>query len=105
MGKESEAEVRALIEKLKQHGYRIRKPGEYVKFTQYVHENTVLRFKQTAAELDYKMQDASTEALELWLATKESDLEALAEKRRKRGEKHRPKPVEPDPDDNDSLEE
>jgi len=93
-----------LLRKLVKQGYRFRKPGEFVKFTHWVNENTLLRFKQTAAELNYKLQDASTDAFELWLLDKEPELEALAEARKKSGKPHKPNPVEPDPDDTDAFE-
>lgn len=56
-----------LIAKVKELGYRVRKPGNYVKVTHFAHEDTLKEFRAVAERLDFRIQEAITEAMELWL--------------------------------------
>lgn len=55
-----------LITRIKELGYRVRKPGKYVKASFLVHEDTLAKFKKLAEALNYQKQEAVTEALDLW---------------------------------------
>lgn len=81
MADKDDLSEKAVLEAAKKLGYRIRKPGEYVKFSTLVHENTLLKFKQVAEELDYQVQEACTEAFDIWLEAKIPELKHLAKER------------------------
>ena len=51
----------------KRLGYRVRKPGRYVKFSVLVHEVTLEQFKKLVVDLDYQLQEAATEAFDEWI--------------------------------------
>ncbi len=59
----------------KQMGYHLHKPGHYAKFSGMAHEETLLRFKKLAARCEFQLQDAYTQAFELWLDHIEHDME------------------------------
>lgn len=56
-----------MIAKVKQLGYRVRKPGKYTKVSLFAHDETLVSFRAAAKDLDYKLQEAVTEAMDLWL--------------------------------------
>jgi hypothetical protein len=69
----SNDDERTSIEKLKKLGYRVRKPGNYVKSSLVCHEGTLRQFKQRAKALDFLVQEAVTEAFDLWLEAHRAD--------------------------------
>lgn len=44
-----------------------------MKFSTLVHEGTLTEFRAAASQLDYKIQEAVTEAFDLWLESKKRD--------------------------------
>ncbi len=69
------------LERLKRLGYRVRKPGRFVKYTVLVNEHTLRDFKAALSELDYQVQEAVTEALDQWLTLRRSEIESRKKKR------------------------
>lgn len=58
---------KSAVQELRSAGYRVSKPGKYVKYTANVHKDTLTEFKKTLGRLNYMAQDAVTEALDMWL--------------------------------------
>ena len=67
----------SVLNRVKSADYRIRRPGHYKKFTTYVHEAVLPDFKRAAQILGYKLWEAETEALELWLEMKSDELKKV----------------------------
>jgi hypothetical protein len=49
-------------------GIPYKKPGDYTKFSGSVHAETFEEFRSLTSRLGYKLQDALTEAMDLWIA-------------------------------------
>lgn len=63
-------EEKAALELVKRLGYKLSKSGQYVKFSSMVHEKTLATFRALTDKLDYKIQEALTEALDCWIDAK-----------------------------------
>jgi hypothetical protein len=70
MSERNHSKELAFYKRAVQEGVPYKKPGQYAKFSASVHADTYEAFRKCANELGYKMQDAITESLDLWLERK-----------------------------------
>lgn len=73
---QSDDDEKAVLDKVKRLGYRVSKPGPYIRNTFNVQADTLKRFREAAASLHFHIQDAVTEALDMWLDSKRTELKA-----------------------------
>lgn len=55
------------VERLRRAGYRVGYHSGFIQVSVRLHGPTLNRFRKSVEQLNYKMQDALTEALEIWM--------------------------------------
>lgn len=63
-----DSDLMAFYEQAVAKGIPFKKPGNYIKFSSTIHEDSLRNFRSLTDRLGYKVQDALTEAVDLWVA-------------------------------------